>query len=696
MKKYLLLLIFVLSIWIFALSLANTDFLVKKTASWDETYTNNLQEITINNSLTFEISAIWWATSKDFQINLPEGFVYNNYSISWNCTTNITINSNNYFRYNFSWANNCISILNFSYTPTIAWNYSISILENQSTLIKTIFVWVTNNNTITKAYSLDQNNNWFIDWYELYFANNITNSSAFWNLTVWWQNTISYSWNNSSWVINFADNIFNSWELPQILSTTTIFWNILMLSNNSVSEEDLSKPILSKINNNSVIWTNTWYISTWSIVFDFSEKLHPISQSYFEIKNWNANVNWSFTLSWEKITFLPSSAFSVWNYDFNVLNWAKDYSDNLVGSWKIKTLVLTWNVVWNCSWLPSNASWNSVSSIVRYWDWNSWSPASLVWTYNTTTSNTECRFICNTWYTWNWSNCSSPGSWSSSWGGWGGWGWGWGWWWGFATTCIDSELECTLYNGSYIWLRKWWVSCDWWNLWKICSIPQTWSWTTNNETSTWTQNNTSNSWSIDTSWWWTNSDELNLENIKNYLLNNVNKWLFKMVNQLYSMINYEYIKFFVLTEINTKNNYENLLINYRDLFLNINSYILTKDKNLLIKAKDNYINFNKYHNLTKNLEDKYITKISKNWVIIYQTKIEKMKLVLSKVEKIIVWKYQKLLLDWKITNTKYQESIKNYNWFVLYLSIYQSDKTPLAKTYWKEFLIKVIEVYKSK
>lgn len=54
----------------------------------------------------------------------------------------------------------------------------------------------------------------------------------------------------------------------------------------------------------------------------------------------------------------------------------------------------------SCTGLPSNASWNTVSSIDQNWSGSAWSPTTAG-TYNTTGSTTECRYQCKTNYTWN-------------------------------------------------------------------------------------------------------------------------------------------------------------------------------------------------------------------------------------------------------------------------------------------------------
>jgi hypothetical protein len=54
----------------------------------------------------------------------------------------------------------------------------------------------------------------------------------------------------------------------------------------------------------------------------------------------------------------------------------------------------------NCTGLPANASWNTVTSITQTRNGTTWMP-SAEGTYNMTASTTECRFKCNANYTWN-------------------------------------------------------------------------------------------------------------------------------------------------------------------------------------------------------------------------------------------------------------------------------------------------------
>lgn len=124
------------------------------------------------------------------------------------------------------------------------------------------------------------------------------------------------------------------------------------------------------------------------------------------------------------------------------------------------------------------------------------------WTSVSLSNSSENLVSCNSWYQVSWNSCVLI---PSSWGG--------GGWWGGATpTCTNSQIECSLYNNSYIWTRKSGVSCSWWNLWLACTPTNTTNtgttntWTIN--TSTWTIINTNtdttntNTW---TSWWQTST-----------------------------------------------------------------------------------------------------------------------------------------------------------------------------------------------
>ena len=62
------------------------------------------------------------------------------------------------------------------------------------------------------------------------------------------------------------------------------------------------------------------------------------------------------------------------------------------------------NRVVSCRNLPKNAEWNTVESITQTWNGSEWIP-SMNGTYDTNSSDDECRFICETNFNWTGSEC---------------------------------------------------------------------------------------------------------------------------------------------------------------------------------------------------------------------------------------------------------------------------------------------------
>ena len=60
----------------------------------------------------------------------------------------------------------------------------------------------------------------------------------------------------------------------------------------------------------------------------------------------------------------------------------------------------------NCTGLPENAQWNSATNISQTWNGNAWIPSNTG-SYNTSASDSECRFKCNEHYTWDGNICAA-------------------------------------------------------------------------------------------------------------------------------------------------------------------------------------------------------------------------------------------------------------------------------------------------
>lgn len=647
MKK-LLFLIF-LNIFLLNFVNANNDFLIKKATSWEETYRNELKWLSTNSIVDFQITSFWNNINKTFILNMPSWFEYISSNKSWDCNTNIETTLNWAFKYSFSWASSCVSSVEFSYKIQNAWNYTINILD-QNTLKENVKIEVIWTNTISKAYSLDQNNNWFIDGYLVYFSNPISDLNDLWDIKVWWNSITSYVWNSNSWIINFDDNIFNSWELPQILSTTLSFWNVWIVSNNSIIEEDKTNPSLTTTNTTSNIdWVD-------DLSFTFSENINTFTWYSFELKdknNLDINYTSNFTNTWKTLIINPNTTLlsnkAPYTYSLKVNDWSKN------------EYTKTWNININ----PNSCSIESV---------NNWSISAFP----------SCTITCNSWYSKSGNSCipNSRGWWNLGWGGW-----------SITPTCNTStDLECKIYNWNYVWQLKPWKSCIWWELLKSCNIIE-------NNSNSGSENNPN--WSLtwsenqNSSWSWNNL-VLNLDKIKKFLDNNTNKALSKYINSLYNSINYEYISYFIQVDNNISNNYQELLRNYQNTFISLNDYINSKSQENLTKTKNYIKNFKTYFDKTKNLEKKYITKV-KTWnTIIYKTNYESIKKPLDKIESIILKKFKKLLLSNTISIKEYNIAIKNYNDFIFYLSVYRFDKISLSKDIAKDLLKEIIKTYNKK
>ena len=118
------------------------------------------------------------------------------------------------------------------------------------------------------------------------------------------------------------------------------------------------------------------------------------------------NASWntasSITQTWDGHDWMPSNAGA---YNETASSTECRFKCNQHYTWKNSQCVADQQDV-NCTGLPTNASWNTASSITQTWNGNAWTPSNAG-TYNTTASSTECRYKCNTSYHWENSACVS-------------------------------------------------------------------------------------------------------------------------------------------------------------------------------------------------------------------------------------------------------------------------------------------------
>ncbi len=155
---------------------------------------------------------------------------------------------------------------------------------------------------------------------------------------------------------------------------------------------------------------------TWTCEWDLGTN-DPCSapRQYTVTFNWNG---WSgHTPTSKVVTYntavstLPSNP-SRTNYTFN--GWFTATS----GWSKITTAtIITWNITFYAQWIANTQTytctakpatgtvWNSVASYTQTWNGSAWSPANTSTLYNTIASSSTCNYKCDTYYTWNGTNC---------------------------------------------------------------------------------------------------------------------------------------------------------------------------------------------------------------------------------------------------------------------------------------------------
>ena len=115
------------------------------------------------------------------------------------------------------------------------------------------------------------------------------------------------------------------------------------------------------------------------------------------------NTASSITQTWDGEKWVPESTAGVYNTTASTTECRFKCKTNY--TWSGSSCVANTKVS-PCMNLPENAQWNTVNSITQTWSGEEWQP-STTGTYNTTSSTTQCRFKCNTNYTWNGSICAA-------------------------------------------------------------------------------------------------------------------------------------------------------------------------------------------------------------------------------------------------------------------------------------------------
>lgn len=386
------------------------DFWVKKDS--DVSYLTTLTDVSRNNTLlNFQI--VWFnnwdlLSPKNYSISLPTWFSYSWYVNNSSCNiSNISAWSS--FSFDINWTDWCILDLQLNYlvtNTTSIQTHNISLFQ-WTTQISNISIWVTWNNSIIEASTIDSNRDWFIDTYKLIFGDNITwtfNNS--W-LTIWWYTpslSWSYSWKTA--YLSFADWIFDTREVPQILDTDWwMFDNVWIIWNNDILEIDWVPAEILKFNNTNY--------TTWSVNIDWNSNINLLvsedlnswlTDANFTLKDKNnLSITWVLSVNWTWLVFNPNSTLYSDKNPFTLV-WITDWAWNITPSLQIN---VNDNIspIWENIWLTN--TWvridygniytkNQTVNLALSWSDDIWITQMMIWN--------DSSFTNSSWISYTWSS----------------------------------------------------------------------------------------------------------------------------------------------------------------------------------------------------------------------------------------------------------------------------------------------------
>jgi hypothetical protein len=112
---------------------------------------------------------------------------------------------------------------------------------------------------------------------------------------------------------------------------------------------------------------------------------------------WNTTTN--ITQTWNGFAWMPSTV-GLFNATPSTIECRFKCNTNYTWNPISETCVADVKANQACTGLPANAAWNTATNITQTWSGSVWLPTT-VGGYNESSSTAECRFNCNTNYTWN-------------------------------------------------------------------------------------------------------------------------------------------------------------------------------------------------------------------------------------------------------------------------------------------------------
>ena len=191
------------------------------------------------------------------------------------------------------------------------------------------------------------------------------------------------------WTWSWAYKFFQAATINEKENKTKLMWNYFQLW-----KEDARSLFLT--------WASSYTEASAEIYQEWWKKIYD---------EWS----WiNYTWETEKCTWsIPANAIKNWTevywstWSYSETEWECKYKCDTNYTWNATTKSCEWSTrTWSCTWLPSNAVWNTSNSITQTWNWSEWNPTTI-WVYNPTSSTTECRYNCATdYYTDdNWVSC---------------------------------------------------------------------------------------------------------------------------------------------------------------------------------------------------------------------------------------------------------------------------------------------------
>ena len=317
--------------------------------------------------------------------------------------------------YTWDWTDTCNAA---TQTATCVWNVANSDWNTATEISQTWdwFIWAPSSDweydtlasTTDCKYKCFTDYTWDWDSCEIAPANSCAAQPSYANATysLWTATEVDQTWshNQTPWNCTFACDANFTWNWTDTCVADT-------------RDELCTWDITNSVWNTASSIAQTWNWSAWAPTLVWTYNTTASTTNCIYQCDSGYTWNWSDTCEVAPAnscndTTKPADNWHI-SYVINPTSADQTYVLDSSECWFSCDINYTWN--WTdaceadtrtevCSWNVTNSVWNTASNITQTWDWSTWTP-TLVWTYNTTSSTTECRYTCDSGFTWNWTTC---------------------------------------------------------------------------------------------------------------------------------------------------------------------------------------------------------------------------------------------------------------------------------------------------